>query len=140
MSFLRGCFMFIALILCGLNPAMGEEPSDKLAALQGTWKGTEAGREKNGSCTLMIEGNSLHFQGWNKAEWYKGTIKLSTDKNLERLQGTVTDCPVPEFVGKTSLSVYSIEDGKLTLVGRRPGDPEPPTGFNDTRARYPADD
>ena len=135
MSFVRGCSMVVALLLGGLNPTLGEEPSDELAAIQGTWKGTEAGQEKNGTCTLKIEGNSLHFQGWNKNEWYKGTFKLLPDRKPKQLHGTIKDCPVPEFVGKTAFSIYRIKDGTLTLVGRRPGDPEAPTGFKDKKAR-----
>jgi len=127
--------MVFALLLGGFSLALGEEQSEELAALQGTWKGTEAGNEKKGTCTLKIDGSALHFQGWDKNEWYKGTIKLLPDKKPKQLHGTVTECPVPEFVGKTSLSIYRIKDGTLKLVGRRPGDPEAPTGFRDAKAR-----
>jgi uncharacterized protein (TIGR03067 family) len=135
MSIVRGCLTVFVLLLGGLSAALGEELSEELAALQGTWKGTEAGNEKKGTCTLKIDGTALHFQGWNKNEWYKGTLRILPDRKPKQLHGTVKECPVPEFVGKTSLSIYRIEDGTLTLVGRRPGDPEAPTGFKDKKAR-----
>ena len=135
MSIVRTCSMAFTLLLGGLSPALGEEPSVELAALQGSWIGTEAGNEKKGACTLTIDGTAVHFQGWAEKEWYKGTIKLISDKKPKQLQGTVKECPVPEFVGKTSVSIYKIKKGTLTLVARRPGDPEVPTGFKDEKSR-----
>ena len=135
MNFVRGCSMVFALLLGGLSPALAEEPSDELAALQGTWKGTEARHEKQGTCTLTIKGTAFHFQGWNEKEWYKGTIELLPDEKPKQLHATVTECPAPEFVGKKSLSIYTIKDGTFTLVARRPGDPETPKGLKDPMAR-----
>jgi hypothetical protein len=45
------------------------------------------------------------------------------------LVGKITDCPQPDFIGKSALAIFKIEDGKLTLVGHKPGDPEAPKSF-----------
>jgi uncharacterized protein (TIGR03067 family) len=122
-------------MLIGLSPALGAAQSEELAALQGTWKGTEVGKEAKGTCTITVDGSAIRFQGWHKDEWYKGTFKLAPDKKPKQLHATVTDCPVPEFVGKTSHAIYKIQDGTLTLVARRPGDPGTPSGFEDEESR-----
>ena len=123
-------FLFVALSRC-----YADGSAEALKALQGTWTGVEAGKEDKGKCTLKIDGKAVHFQGWSKQEWYKGSIKLVVDKKPYQMHGTITDCPEPDFVGKTSLAIYKIKKGTLTLVGRRPGDPEGPTGFDDKKAR-----
>jgi uncharacterized protein (TIGR03067 family) len=135
MNIARGCLIVLALILTGLCPAFGDPQSEELAALQGTWKGTETGHEAKGTCTITVEGSAVRFQGWHKDEWYKGTFKLILGQKPKQLHAKVTDCPVPEFVGKTSHAIYRIQDGTLTLVARRPGDPGTPSGFEDSKSR-----
>ena len=87
------------------------------------------GREANGKCTMTITGNSIHFQGSNKNEWYKATFTLPKGADPKQLYATITDCPAPDFVGKSSFSIYRIEEGKLTLAGYRPGSPDAPKSF-----------
>src|SRR4051812_49318370 len=75
------------------------------AVLQGKWQGSEVGLEANGACTLTVAGNTLHLQGWHQGEWYKATFTLPAGADPKQLQATITDCPVPEMVGKTSTAI-----------------------------------
>jgi uncharacterized protein (TIGR03067 family) len=100
------------------------------ALLQGKWEGVEVGREGSGTCTLTVSGDTMHFQGSNKDEWYKATFNLPTGTNPKQLKGTIIDCPRPEMVGKTSTGLFKIEEGKLTLAGCKPGTGEAPKSFD----------
>jgi hypothetical protein len=42
----------------------------------------------------------------------------------------VGDCHLPQFVGKTSLAIYKLEDGTLTLTSNPPGKGEAPSAFD----------
>ena len=125
-------------LLLPFSAAQNEDPPVTLAPataadaalLQGKWEGTEVGREANGTCTLTVSGDTMHFQGWNKDEWYKATFKLPAETNPKQLTGTITDCPRPEMVGKTSTGIFKIEDGKFTLAGCKPGTGESPKNFD----------
>ena len=101
-----------------------------MAALQGTWTGHEAGAGGPGSVSIVIQGTNLEFHGANPQEWYKGTFTLREDTNPKQLVGVVTDCPAPQYVGKTSYAIYELKDGKFTLVGNEPGNPKVPDGFD----------
>ena len=129
------------LFLC--QPMHGQSASKPAAAgeqqrseLEGKWEGTEVGREAKGKVTLTVSGNSIDFHGADKREWYKATFTLPAGTEPKQLHGTITESPMPEFVGKTGISIYKIEDGTLTLTGRKPGNPEAPKEFKgeaDTR-------
>jgi len=100
------------------------------ALLQGKWEGVEVGREGSGTCTLTVSGDTMHFQSWNKDEWYKATFTLPAATNPKQLKGTIADCPRPDMVGKTSTGIFKIEAGKLTLAGCKPGTGESPKTFD----------
>jgi uncharacterized protein (TIGR03067 family) len=97
--------------------------------LQGTWTGQETGRPAAGTCYLIISGNTLEFRGSSENEWYKGTFTLREDSNPKQLIGVISDCPAPDYVGKTVHGIYRIEEGTLTLSGNEPGTPVPPDTF-----------
>lgn len=78
---------------------------------------------------MTITGNSIHFQGSNKNEWYKATAMLPAGTDPRQLRGTITDCPQPDYVGKVAIAIFKIEDGTLTLVGHEPGAPDAPRNF-----------
>ena len=80
---------------------------------------------------MTITGNSIHFQGSTKDEWYKATFTLRTEASPKQLVAKITECSAPEFVGKSSYAIYKIEDGTLTLAGREPGSPDAPKSFGD---------
>jgi uncharacterized protein (TIGR03067 family) len=106
------------------------QATDSSKALQGTWEGEEIGKESKGKYTMTIDGNTLRFDGPGKVEWYAATFTLSPDQAPKQLQATITDCPKAEFVGKASMAIFKIEDGKLTLVGNRPGVTDAPKDFD----------
>ena len=97
--------------------------------LQGTWTGQE-NNGAAGSSTLTIVGSNLEFRGANPNEWYKATFSLREDTTPKQLITVVTDCPAPQYRGKTSYGIYQIQGGTLTLVAHEPGKPAPPTSFN----------
>lgn len=107
----------------------GELKTEPLTVLQGKWEGVEVGREAEGKCTMTVAGNAIHFQGSNKNEWYKTTFTLPAGTDPKQLHATITECPAPDFVGRSSFSIYKLEEGKLTLVGHRPGAPDAPKSF-----------
>ena len=106
-----------------------QSPADELERLQGTWQGIEVGREGDGKCRMTIAGNSLRFEGATKKEWYQATMTLPAGTNPKQLVGAITECPQPDFVGKSAIAIYKVEDGTLTLVGHQPGVPEAPKSF-----------
>jgi uncharacterized protein (TIGR03067 family) len=99
------------------------------SVLQGTWKGQETGRPAEGTCYLIISGNTLEFRGADSNEWYKGTFTLRESANPKQLVGVISECPAPQYVGKTVYGIYRIEEGTLTLTGNEPGNPELPNRF-----------
>ena len=103
--------------------------------LQGTWSGQEVGAETQGSPSLTLDGTKLEFHGANTQEWYKATFTLRVDTTPKQLEAVVTDCPAPQYVGKTAHAIYKIEDGKFTLTGNEPGNPAVPASFDAQGAR-----
>lgn len=141
---LNAAIVFATLVLSlPCQPAHGQDApkpasstKQQLTELEGTWEGTEVGREARGKATLKVTGKSLEFRGADKREWYKATITLPAGTDPKQLHGKITESPLPEFTGKTAVSIYKIENGTLTLVGREPGNTEVPKKFEgeaDTR-------
>lgn len=100
------------------------------AAVQGTWKGQELGGDTNGSPTLVLAGAKLEFHGGDTNEWYKATFTLHEDKKPKQLIAVITECPFPQYVGKTANAIYRIENGALTIAANEPGNPEMPKAFD----------
>ena len=129
-------FLTCALIRAQDAPAPAQPAAAQSELLQGAWEGVEVGREALGKATMTITGNTLHFQGAIKEEWYKATFTLPAGTNPRQLAATITECSQPDFVGKPALAIFRIEDGKLTLSGYKPGVSEAPKSFEgDTAAR-----
>jgi uncharacterized protein (TIGR03067 family) len=119
---------------CRLVRAQGASNAAKASAkqselLQGTWEGFEVGREALGKCVLTISGDSIHFQGANKDEWYKADFTLPTGTDPNQLRVVIKDCPVADFIGKSAVAIFRIQDGALTLVGHPPGSSDAPKSF-----------
>jgi hypothetical protein len=100
--------------------------------LEDKWEGLEQGREKAGKATLTFTGNKIDFKGGDEREWYKATFVLPRGSEPQQLVSTVTDCPFPSYIGKTSFSILKIEEETLTLVGNEPGEPDFPTTLKGT--------
>src|SRR5262245_17628358 len=105
-------------------------PKSDATALQGAWKGQDMGRPTGGLCCLTISGNTVEFRGADTNEWYKGTFTLRQDTNPKQLVGVVSECPAPEYIGKTAYAIYRIEAGTLILTGNEPGKNEVPGDFD----------
>ena len=104
-------------------------------ALEGTWKGKELGGRTEGTCYLTITGQTMDFRGADTNEWYKGTFTLMEDAKPRQVVVKITDCPLAQYVGKTTHAIYRLDAGVLTIAGNEPGAPEAPKDFNDPEAR-----
>jgi len=94
------------------------------------------GEEKNGTITITISSNSLHFHR-DKNFWFETTFTQPTGKGPKQLHATIKDCaPGQESsVGKLVVAIYKIEDGTLTLATR--GAEETPASFDEEKvSRY----
>jgi uncharacterized protein (TIGR03067 family) len=123
----RAAALFIAIILFTGCSTLRKSDS---TALQGTWLGREVGRPAGDVCRLTIKGNALEYQGANKDDWTNGTFSLREDDQPKQLVGTITECGMDQYVGKTVFAIYKLEAGTLTLAGSEPGSPEIPTSFD----------
>jgi uncharacterized protein (TIGR03067 family) len=128
--------LIIALCSAGILVSGCSKPhTADSVALQGTWSGQEVGAKAQGSPSLTLDGTKLEFHGANPHEWYKATYTLREDTTPKQLEAVITDCPAPQYVGKTAHAIYKIEDGKLTLTGSEPGNPAVPASFDAQGAR-----
>ena len=123
-------------ILCGVfSFASVAYAEGELKKLQGTWVGKETGHEKEGEVSLVIDGDKISFHGWRQGEWYKGTIEVSKQDGRSMIFGSIRECPIQQFIGKTSNGIYDLERDTLTIAARAPGDPDEPKDFDDESAR-----
>ncbi len=99
------------------------------ATLQGTWIGEETGENSKGTASLVVQGPSIEFHGADTNEWYKGTFSVY-DTNPKQIVTIITDCPFPEYVGRTAYAIYKLQDGTLTVAGNEPGNPIVPASFD----------
>ena len=104
-------------------------------AIQGKWGGEEIGVKTQGSSSLVFDGAKCEFHGANPQEWYKATFLLREDTTPKQLEAVITECPFPQYVGKTTHGIYKIEDGKLTFTANEPGNPSVPANFEAKGAR-----
>jgi uncharacterized protein (TIGR03067 family) len=95
--------------------------------LQGTWVGTESGRE--GEVKVIYSDKTIEFQGANSQEWYKGTGVLIEDSTPSQADYTITECAMMNYVGKISKVIYKLEENTLVFAGSEPGNEMRPTSF-----------
>jgi len=129
----------IAIFVFGCSTAdkrnsVTKEKSDAIV-LQGTWSGQEVGGNPQGSPSITFDGTKLEFYGANPQEWYKATFILREDVTPKQLEAVVTECPAPQYVGKTTHAIYKIEDDKFTLTANEPGNPAVPASFDAPESR-----
>jgi hypothetical protein len=101
-------------------------------ALQGNWRGKESG--VSGTSSLSVQGSTFEFHGADTNEWYKAKF-TSYETTPKQLVAVITDCPSPEYVGRTSYAIYELRDGTLTVTGNEPGNPRVPPSFDASGAR-----
>jgi len=104
------------------------------STLQGKWRGNEIGGKSTGAASLFVEGSSFEFHGGDTNEWYKAAFSVY-DTSPKQLVVKITDCPFPEYVGRTSYAIFQLQDGALTITGNEPGNPAAPSGFDAAGAR-----
>jgi len=124
----------LVAMLVAVSACSKSHNSDSVA-LQGTWKGQEAQVNSKGSSSLVLAGANLEFHGADTNEWYKATFTLREDTNPKQLVAVITECPAPQYVGKTANAIYRVEDGTLTITGNEPGNPAMPATFDAPGAR-----
>lgn len=123
--------LMIALVAAAiLGAGCSTVPQSDTTALQGRWKGKDSGGSGEGLCCLTISGNTIEFRAADTNEWYKGTFTLRQDTNPKQLVAVVSECPAPQYIGKTAYAIYRLEAGRLTLTGNEPGKNEVPSGFD----------
>lgn len=100
-----------------------------ISELQGTWVGSEVGRE--GQVVMVFSGKLISFQGAFPQEWYKGIGILDEDRSPKHADFLIEDCGVEDFIGKQSRAIYKIDDdGILMFAGAMPGDDNRPSVFH----------
>ncbi len=124
---------FAAVLVVALGRAA--EGKSGATALQGTWKGKEISNDDNNACCLIFTGNNIEYRGVDTNDWVKGTFTVRDDKTPRQFATTITACANPDTIGKTSVVIYKIEDGVLTLAGNSPGDTNAPATFDAPGAR-----
>ena len=115
----------------------GTEKADQKAAkpdqgaMQGTWKGRSVRDNPQHDVTFVVSGKSFDFRDETETNnWYKGTFTLKEDVSPRQFIAKITDCAFPQYVGKTSIAIYKIENGTLTITANEPGKEEIPTDFD----------
>ena len=127
--FLKTALATVCLSLLASAPSSAQTTnlSDEL---QGTWLGEEVNSKSADTWTMTVMGNSLRLDGPGKVEWYDSPITLAPNESPKQLEVSISECPVAEFVGKSSRLIYKIEGDTLTMVGNKPGVPHAPKDFN----------
>jgi uncharacterized protein (TIGR03067 family) len=114
----------VVLLSCGC----ASTPQRDLSQLQGNWVGEEIGGEK-GECRMTIEGDTVKFQGVRPQDWYVGTLTLNPKTHPKQALLLIKDCGIRQYVNKTGLAIYKLEDKTLTLAAHEPGNDTVPTAF-----------
>ena len=121
--------------------AGGEKAGDKQAAssdetaIQGTWKGRSVRDNPEHQVVFVVSGKHFNFRDETETNnWYKGTFTLKEDTAPRQFIAKVTECPFPQYVGKTSMAIYKIEKGLLTITANEPGKEGAPADFDSAEA------
>ncbi len=96
--------------------------------IEGNWIGSQPYGQP-GTWYADISGNSFVFEGSNPDEWFVGTFKLNPNTNPKTGDFQITDCPMVEWIGLTSLGIYKTTGNTFTLAANQPGSGVRPTGF-----------
>jgi uncharacterized protein (TIGR03067 family) len=125
--------LLCGVLILGMGCAKPHRPD--AVTLQATWKGHEVGPNAKGEPTMTLDGTTMDFKGADPREWYKGTYTLHEDTNPKQMVIDITDCPMPQFVGKRANAIYKIEDGTLTIASFQPGTDSFPPDFDAPKVR-----
>ncbi len=120
--------LVMTFVLMAGCSSMGDKAVPDIQKLQGTWVGTELGRE--GEVTLLVTENKMDFKGAHPQEWYKGSIVLNEEPEPKQADFTIEECPAANYVGTIAKTIYKLEDGVLTMAGSEPGTEPRPDSFD----------
>lgn len=98
--------------------------------LQGSWEGISPKDTSGHKFYLVLKGKNFDFHDADQKVFYRGTFSLREDTTPKQFIATLTESCQPQYAGKTSMAIYQLQDGKLTLAGNEPGNPEPPASFD----------
>jgi uncharacterized protein (TIGR03067 family) len=102
-----------------------------LAQLQGKWEGQVLQGDPKHQCSFVISGNNFEFRDETETNvWYKGTFALREDTIPRQYIAKISECPFPEYIGKTSMAIYRVENATFTIAGSEPGKPDAPLAFD----------
>ncbi len=102
-----------------------------MAALQGSWKGRTIRDQPEHQCSFVITGKNFEFHDDTDTNlWYKGTFSLKEGTVPRQYIAMISDCPFPQYAGKTSMAIYKIEGDTLTITANEPGNPAVPEAFD----------
>lgn len=129
---------FFTIVVPGLVMASHVQAAKEVApggvdlrqAIQGDWLGREAGREDAGPCTLKVTGNSMVFQGAIPQDTYQATFAFVPGTDPQEMTATITNCAVPDYIGRTAHFICTLENGVLSVAGNEPGSVEAPKSFD----------
>jgi uncharacterized protein (TIGR03067 family) len=123
-------FMWAAVVVVGalLCSGCASTPKRDLSRIQGSWVGAEIGGEK-GECRMVIEGDTIKFQGAQPQEWYVGTMTLNPKVNPKQALLLIQACSYPKYVNQTAKAIYKLEGKTLKIAHNGPGTEAVPTAF-----------
>jgi uncharacterized protein (TIGR03067 family) len=98
-----------------------------LGFLEGTWGGNEIGG-RGGAWTFVFSGDKVTATG-PEPESYEGRVRIHAETDPKQADFVIEKCTIPDFVGKTSCSIYKIEGDVLTIAACMPGSPRRPSSF-----------
>jgi uncharacterized protein (TIGR03067 family) len=136
------CAGTILLVATGLSAdkpgsSTAEKARDEKAArtdetaMQGNWKGRSVNDNPQHQVVFVISGKNFDFRDETETNnWYKGTFTLREDISPRQFIATITECPFPQYVGKTSKANYKIEKSTLTIAANEPGKEGVPQDFD----------
>jgi len=124
---LFGSTVLVACCLgCGGNGG-GGSTSQVDPALVGTWSGIEVDVAQY-TWTFVLGAATMDVQS-TSGEGYKGNYTTDTSVDPKHITGTITECPLADFVGKSWNGIYMIEGATATMASNIPGDTTFPTAF-----------
>jgi uncharacterized protein (TIGR03067 family) len=123
MAILSGAVILIA--------GCSRQQKSDVTALQGTWSGPQLNIKPEHQCSLIISGNNYEFQDdADTNAWNKGTFNLREDTTPRQYIAVIGDCHLPQFVGKSIVAIYQLENDTLKITWNAPGKTAPPAAFD----------
>lgn len=106
-------------------------PGAPATEIEGTWRGHTLADTT--TFTIIFAGNNFSYSLGSStamAAFYAGTFSTDTASNPKKMDALITQCSLmPQYVGKTSLSIYKISNDTLTYAANEPGNPQRPASF-----------